>query len=66
MQVLFRGPESREWQRDLSGPLTQWLALEGATIDETDSYRLEHAQDTQGHARPGMSSTIRSRSHEPA
>src|SRR2546428_12088575 len=29
MQVLFRGPEATECQRDLYGPLPRWLELEG-------------------------------------
>jgi hypothetical protein len=39
MQVLFRGPQAREWQRDLYGPLSQWLGLEGETRYEVNNSR---------------------------
>jgi len=40
MQVLFRGPEANECQRDLYGPLPQWLGLEGETRYAMAYYRL--------------------------
>jgi len=52
MQVLFRGPEAREWQRDLYGPLPQWLDLEGETQYAMASYRLTYEKDAHGHPRP--------------
>jgi hypothetical protein len=53
MQVLFRGPETTECQRDLYGPLPQWLGLEGETPYETAYYRLSYEEeDAHGHPRP--------------
>jgi len=51
MQVLFRGPEAREWQRDLYGPLSQWLGLEGERY-AIACYRLTYEEEAHGHPRP--------------
>jgi hypothetical protein len=52
MQVLFRGPEANECQRDLYGPLPQWLGLEGETRYAMAYYRLTYEEDARGQRVP--------------